>query len=105
MLPFEMDKGYFEELIRKHFLENPHKAVVVMTPEVGLTEKMAEELRQKMEVYAESLTADERQQIVDDLAALRQWQETPNSPEDLAKIPMLTRGDLTREIKPFVNRS
>ena len=99
-----MDKGYFEELIRKHFLENPHKAVVVMTPEVGLTEKMAEELRQKMEVYAESLTADERQQIVDDLAALREWQETPNSPEDLAKIPMLTRGDLTREIKPFVNR-
>ena len=100
----KMDKGYFEELIRKHFLENPHKAVVVMTPEVGLTEKMAEELRQKMEVYAESLTTDERQQIVDDLAALREWQETPNSAEDLAKIPMLTRGDLTREIKPFVNR-
>ena len=75
-----------------------------MTPEVGLTEKMAEELRQKMEVYARSLTSDERQQIVDDLAALREWQETPNSPEDLAKIPMLTRGDLTREIKPFVNR-
>ena len=70
-----------------------------MTPEVGLTEKMAEELRQKMEVYARSLTSDERQQIVDDLAALREWQETPNSPEDLAKIPMLTRGDLTREME------
>ena len=93
----KMDKGYFEGLIREHFLENPHKAIVVMTPEVGLTEKMTEELRQKMEIYARSLTADERQQIVDDLAALREWQETPNSPEDLAKIPMLTRGDLTRE--------
>ena len=100
----KMDKGYFEGLIRKHFLENPHKAIVVMTPEVGLTEKMAEDLRQKLDVYAKSLTAQERQQIVDDLAALRRWQETPNSKEDMEKIPMLTREDLSREIKPFVNR-
>ena len=57
----KMDKGYFEALIRKHFLENPHKAIVVMTPEVGLTEKMGEQLRQKMESYAQSLTKEERQ--------------------------------------------
>ena len=100
----KMDKGYFEGLIRKHFLENPHKAIVVMTPEAGLTEKMAEELRQKLEAYAQSLTAQERQKIVDDLAALRRWQETPNSREDLEKIPMLRREDLDRRIKPFVNR-
>ena len=100
----KMDKGYFEGLIRKHFLENPHKAIVVMTPEVGLTEKTAEQLRQKLETYAESLTGEERQKIVDDLAALREWQETPNSKEDLEKIPMLQREDLSREIKPFINK-
>ena len=100
----KMDTGYFEGLIRKHFLENPHKAIVVMTPEVGLTEKMAEELRQKLDVYAHNLTADERQQIVDDLAALRKWQETPDSKEDLEKIPMLRREDLSREVKPFINK-
>ena len=100
----KMDKGYFEALIRRHFLDNPHKAVVVMTPEAGLTEKMAEELRQKLDIYARSLTEEQRRQIVDDLAALREWQETPNSPEDLMKIPMLTREDLSREIKPFVNK-
>ena len=100
----KMDKGYFEALIRKHFLDNPHKAVVVMTPEVGLTEKMAQELKQKLDNYAKSLTDRQRQKIVSDLAALREWQETPNSPEDLMKIPMLTREDLSREIKPFVNK-
>ncbi len=100
----KMDTGYFEGLIRKHFLENPHKAIVVMTPEVGLTEKMAEELCEKMDLYAKSLTADERQQIVDELAALRKWQETPDSKEDMEKIPMLRREDLSREIKPFINK-
>ena len=99
-----MDKGYFEELIRRHFLENPHKSVVVMTPEVGLTEKIAEDLRLKLDAYAKSLTTEQRRQIADDLADLRKWQETPNTAEDLAKIPMLTREDLTRESKPFVNR-
>ena len=100
----KMDQGYFEELLRKHFLENPHKAVVVMTPEPGLTEKMAEELRQKLDTFAKSLTKEERQQIVDDLAELRKWQETPSAKEDVEKIPMLRREDLSREVKPFVNR-
>ncbi len=100
----KMDQGYFEELLRKHFLENTHKAVVVMTPEPGLTEKMAEELRQKLDSFAKNLTKEERQQIVDDLAALRKWQETPSAKEDLEKIPMLRREDLSREVKPFVNR-
>jgi len=100
----KMDQGYFEELLRKHFLENPHKAVVVMTPEPGLTEKMAEELRKKLDSFAKGLTKEERQQIVDDLAALRKWQETPSAKEDVEKIPMLRREDLSREVKPFVNR-
>ena len=99
----KMDKGYFEGLIRKHFLKNPHKAIVVMTPEAGLTEKKAEELRKKLDDYAGSLTREERLQIVDDLAALRTWQETPNSREELDKIPMLRREDLSREVKPFIN--
>ena len=75
-----------------------------MTPEKGLTEKVAEELRQKLDKFAKGLTAEERQQIVDELAALRKWQQTPSSREDLEKIPMLRREDLTREIRPFVNR-
>ena len=99
----KMDKGYFEELIRKHFLDNPHKAVVVMTPEVGLTEKMAEQLREKLDAYAAGLSEAERQQIVDELAALRKWQETEDSEEDKRKIPQLRREDLSEEIKPFVN--
>ena len=100
----QMDQGYFEALLRKHFLENPHKAVVVMTPEPGLTEKMAEELRQKLGKFEQGLTAEERQKIFDDLAALRKWQETPSAKEDVEKIPMLRREDLSRETKPFVNR-
>ena len=100
----KMSEGYFEQLIKDYLLNNPHKAIVVMTPEKGLTEKKAEALRQKMELFAQGLTREERQQIVDELTALRTWQETPNSKEDLVKIPMLGREDLSREVRPFVNR-
>ena len=96
-------EGYFEGLIRKYMLDNPHRALVVMTPQKGLTEQTTAALRDKLDKMAKDLTVKERQKIIDDLASLRQWQQKEESAEDLAKIPMLTREDLDKKAKPYVN--
>ncbi|MDO5455719.1 MAG: hypothetical protein Q4F25_02250, partial [Eubacteriales bacterium] len=99
----KIGKGYFEQLIKRYMLDNPHRAIVVMTPETGLTEKMTARLREKLDALAASLTKEERQKIIDDLAGLRQWQEKEESEEDRAKIPMLSRDELDKKARPYVN--
>lgn len=99
----EAKNGYFEGLIRHYLLENQHKTVVLLTPEPGLTERRDAEQKDKIAVFAASLTREERQRILDEEAALRKWQETPDTKEALETIPTLTRVDLKREPVPYVN--
>ena len=97
-------KGFFEKLIHECFLDNPHCAVIVLDPEQGLSDRLDEEMRGRMKAFADSLTPEQRQQIVDELAALRAWQQSEDSEEDKNKIPMLRREDLTRKAVPLLNQ-
>ena len=99
----EVDSGYFEELTRQYLLDNPHCTVLTLRPKKGLTEEKDAALKEKLAAYRDSLSEKERQQIVDDTKALTAWQDEPDSPEDLAKIPMLRREDLKREAEPLIN--
>jgi len=99
----DAEGGYFEKLIRKLLLQNPHKSVVLLTPEPGLTEKNEEALRCRLDTFAASLSPEQRQEIADQTIRLRKWQETPDTKEDLEKIPMLGRDDLGRQAQKPVN--
>ena len=55
----QIGTGYYEELIQKYLLDNPHVAIVIVTPEKGRTARMEAELEEKLQKYKESLTAEE----------------------------------------------
>lgn len=99
----ESEKGYFENIIRKNLLENPHCAVLVLEPEPGLSKRLDEETKEKLAAMAKNLSAAEREIIISDFAALRAWQQKPDAEEDIRKIPMLSREDLTREAVSSLN--
>ena len=99
----EADKGYFEKIIRENLLDNPHCAVVVLEPVQGLSDRRDAQMRGRLKQYADSLTREEREKIVEDFKALRKWQQTPDAEEDILKIPMLRREDLTRKTVPLLN--
>ena len=99
----QKDKGFFEKLIHECLLDNPHCAVIVLDPEQGLSDRLDEEMRGRMKTLADSLSSEQRQKIVDELAALRAWQQTEDSEEDKKKIPMLRREDLTRKAATILN--
>ena len=102
-LKSQVDTGYFEDLIRTYLLENTHGAVVIIRPERGRTARMDRELAEKLKAYKESLSPEEVQKLVDDTHELEQYQEEESGPEDLAKIPVLKRTDISREIAPIYN--
>lgn len=95
-LKAQTETGYFEQLVQKYFLDNPHASVVIAEPKYGLNAKREEELAKKLADYKASLSLEEQQAVVDFTRHLKQYQEEPSAPEDLAKIPMLSRDDIKK---------
>ena len=99
----QISTGYFEKLIQTYLLDNQHGALVTIVPEPGRTARLDAELKEKLQAYKESLSREEIEKLVTDTKHLQEYQEEPSSQEDLEKIPMLTREDISREIAPIYN--
>ena len=99
----QLNTGYFEDLIQTYLLNNPHGAIVTVKPERGRTARMEKELEEKLEAYKESLSKEEQQNLVDRTHALEAYQSEPDREEDLEKIPVLHREDISRDIEPVIN--
>ena len=97
----KVETGYFEQLIAEQMLGNPHKLILTMLPVKGLEKKNNQELAQKLAQHKASLTEQQIQQIIEDTHALREYQEQENTPEELAKIPMLSREDLGKKAQDY----
>ena len=98
-----IDTGYFEKLILNLMLENPHKTILTVRPVPGLATRREAALAQKLKAYREGLSDEEIREIMEKTEKLHEWQEEPDTEENLKKIPMLTRADLKKEAAPFVN--
>lgn len=99
----QVDTGYFEKLIEKYLLDNPHASVVIAVPKQGLGAKRDAELADKLAAYKAGLSKEEIQALIADTKHLKAYQEEPSPKEDLEKIPHLSRSDLKREAAPLIN--
>ena len=99
----QVETGYFEELIQKYLLDNTHGSIVIIKPERGRTARMDKELADKLQAYKDSLSKEEIDALVKATKELEEYQEEESAPEDLAKIPVLGREDISREIAPILS--
>ena len=95
--------GYFEELIRKYLLDNPHGSVLTLMPSRGLAARKAKALEEKLAAYLEGCTEEERQEMVKRTSALEAYQEAEEDPEAAKCIPMLKREDIRKSADKFYN--
>ena len=86
--------NYFEHLIERYLLNNNHQALIILRPKHGLAEEKDEEVRKHLASYKASLSPEEINQLIDQTAKLKLRQQTPDSPEALATIPLLTLADI-----------
>ena len=96
-----LSDGWFEELLRKCLLENPHAASVDILPEKGLIRRREEALKQQLAEKKEGLSAEERRAIVRGTEELKRYQQEEDSPEIRAMLPVLKRSDISAEIDPL----
>ena len=95
----EINTDYFQKMIKELFLDNTFASIVVMEPKKGMTAEEDELLKTKLAEKKAAMSADDIKAIVDNTAHLHEYQMTPSSEEDLAKLPMLTRADLDKNIR------
>ncbi len=93
----QVKEGYFESLIRTYLLDNPFEAVVTLLPKRNLNLEKEQALARRLEEYKASLSQEEIEDLIKKTGELKEYQETPSSQEDLKKIPMLKREDISRE--------
>jgi Zn-dependent M16 (insulinase) family peptidase len=91
---------YFESLIQRYFLDNPHRALVVVEPRGDYLEKQEAELAERLRRTEAALTGEERRAIEEKAAALERLQGEGEDPAALATIPHLSRGDLSPKVEP-----
>lgn len=103
LLKERIETDYFERLIGTYLLDNPHKSYVCVVPKPGLNVEKEKKLSEKLSAFKEQLTDSQIERLIEDTKALEAYQEGEDSPEDLAKIPMLKREDMKKEAEPFVN--
>lgn len=94
---------YFEELIQTWILDNPHGSLVTVKPERGRTARMDRELDEKLQQYKAELSTEEVEKLVKDTKELIEYQESEDAKEDMEKIPVLRREDISRDIAPICN--
>ena len=99
----QLSTGYFEDLIRRAFLENPHSAIITLHPVPGLTEEKDRVLAEQLAARKAAMTPEEIQAVVEQTAALKAYQDEPSSPEALATLPGLTLADVRREAASLKN--
>ena len=99
----KVKSGWYEQLVREYLLENNHRSVVILKPVEGLMEKREKELADKLAAKKASMSKEEIREVLSLQEKLRNFQESEDSQEDLARIPLLSRADLKKEAAELVN--
>ncbi len=89
-------KGFFEEVIKKHFIENPHRSTVILRPDPQLAAQTETEERARLETIKAAMTTAELKQIVAHTKRLLKLQAQPDSAAAVAALPLLKRKDLDK---------
>lgn len=99
----KVKEGYFEQIIEKYILNNPHSATVILMPKEGLAREQDELLKKKLADIKSGMSEQELADVRAMMDRLDTFREQEDAPEDLAKIPLLSREDLKRQVAPVYN--
>jgi hypothetical protein len=95
----EAGEPLFQQLIKSLLLENSHRSTVLLRPDPNKAAEEAAEEQARLSAVRESMSPSDLEELIAATHALKELQEKPDNPADLAKIPTLTLADLDRQGK------
>lgn len=93
----KLEGDYFEKLLLEMFGDVSQMCRVEMLPSMTKGEEDAAAERQRLDAAAAAWDEEKRAQVAENARQLLAWQQTPDSPENLAKLPKLSLSDIPKE--------
>ena len=93
------DSRYFESLIEKYLLHNPHRILLSMEGEEDFLDKKEAALETELEALRQGMSQDEAVALAAEAQELEEIQKKADAPEALAAIPHLSRKDLSASLE------
>ena len=93
--------AFFENRIRKYFLDNPHRVTLTLVPDQEMASNENNRLRVELDRIKKGLSPSDIDRIKQDAEALMRLQETE---EDIACLPTLGRKDIPPSV-PSVQKT
>ncbi|MFP4703308.1 MAG: insulinase family protein [Spirochaetaceae bacterium] len=90
---------FFEELIEEHLLENPHRSTLTVVPDPDEGRRRREAEEKELARIDAAMSEAERAGVREAQERLLELQSRPDAPEDMARVPTLSVGDLPREVE------
>jgi Zn-dependent M16 (insulinase) family peptidase len=89
-----LETNYLESIMQKYILENPHALLMVLEPKPGLEKENNAIIEKELADYKASLSQQEKEKLVKETKELIANQKKEDTPEALAKIPLIERKDI-----------
>lgn len=89
-----MTTNYFESLVQKHIISNNHASLVVLEPKPGLDKERNEQTEKELAAYKAKMTPAQIDALVKETNDLIAFQNSEDTPEAAATIPMLSISDI-----------
>jgi Zn-dependent M16 (insulinase) family peptidase len=89
------DNGFFEKQIKRYLLDNPHRALIVLSPDTAMEVKETERVLTELDEIKNALDEEALVNIREDAEALVVLQETT---EDISILPTLDLEDIPADI-------
>ncbi len=99
-----LEDRYFEELIRKHLIDNRETVVVTLRPDPERIRRTMEREQQRLAEYEKTLDDQALDELIQHTRELVELQHRPNDEEVLRLLPRLELSDLSPEV-PFHSAS
>lgn len=98
----KINTNYFEELLKEVIIDNPHKLLFTFIPNDKIAAENEQKLSDILKNKKAAMSETEIKGIIENTKKLKKRQQTPDSPEALKTIPLLTLNDIDKNAKKFI---
>ncbi len=90
-----LEEGYFEKLLERVFLQNPHTCEVLLVPSAMAGQERQERESTRLQREQESWSEAQKSTLLAQQEKRLAWQSAPDTPEALSTLPRLSLADIS----------
>jgi len=90
-----------EELIRNEMLNNPHSLLIALAPKQGLQAERNKKIADELARFKATLSDEDMDALIQENNELIAYQKEKDTPEELAKVPLLELEEIDKEADYF----